>query len=184
MTVPLITAYPTCFFFFFSEEINYLWTEISITQHEISGLWIDVTHWDYVQCSMILCCQWRFIVFLQAFTVESKTKWSPQKKTHSQEVAMCLTANSVFELFDPLKGKVSLFFSFLFFLFSLRWNNLLPEHELDLLQVHETNSLESQNQNGSDNTKVTGSVPVWGKMLYVNQASGPPCREVSNTWRN
>jgi len=45
---------------------------------------------------------------------------------------MCLAVNGVFELFDPLEGKVSFL---IFFLFILRWNNLLPGHESHLLKV-------------------------------------------------
>lgn len=86
-----------------------------------------------------------------SIAVESKTKWSAQEKTHSQELAMCLTVNSVFQLLDPLEGKVYLFFSFLSFL----WGGIIcyqnMEHELHLLQAHETSSLESQNLTGNEN---------------------------------
>lgn len=53
-----------------------------------------------------------------SIAVQSKTKCSSQEKTHSQESAMCLTTNSVFELYDSLEGSLSLFFFSFFFLWS------------------------------------------------------------------
>ena len=152
VTVPLITACPTClslsFFFFFQKKlIIYV---LKFLSHSMKSQILN-RYQRLGQCTVL--CDTLLPVEVHCLfastAVVSKTKWSAQEKTHSQELAMCWTVNCIFEPFDPLEGEVSLFFPFIYF--SFRWNNQLPKHELLLFRVHETNYLKCQNRIGSEN---------------------------------
>ena len=148
VTVPLITACPTClslsFFFFFQKKlIIYV---LKFLSHSMKSQILN-RYQRLGQCTVL--CDTLLPVEVHCLfastAVVSKTKWSAQEKTHSQELAMCWTVNCIFEPFDPLEGEVSLFFPFIYF--SFRWNNQLPKHELLLFRVHETKLSEMSKSN-------------------------------------